>query len=101
FFPSILPSRAHTQSRPSSALSVAKQESEEHRQLLQTIKQQAEQITSLVSTVNTQAKQIEKFVAKLAAIPKPPPPVDAFSKSSLTVQNQLLDLPPNMSKIAL
>ncbi|CAF4923832.1 unnamed protein product, partial [Rotaria magnacalcarata] len=40
-------------------------------------------------------------VAKLAAIPKPPPPVDAFSKSSLTVQNQLLDLPPNMSKIAL
>ncbi|CAF1255452.1 unnamed protein product [Rotaria magnacalcarata] len=96
-----LRSRAHTQSRPSSALSVAKQESEEHRQLLQTIKQQAEQITSLVSTVNTQAKQIEKFVAKLAAIPKPPPPVDAFSKSSLTVQNQLLDLPPNMSKIAL
>ncbi|CAF2776046.1 unnamed protein product [Rotaria sp. Silwood2] len=97
----ILRSRAHTPHRPGSALNAAKQESEEHRKLLQTIQQQAEQISSLISTVNTQAKQIEQFVAKLAAIPKPPPPIDAFSKSSSIVQNQLLDLPSNTPKIAL
>ncbi|CAF3389791.1 unnamed protein product [Rotaria sp. Silwood1] len=96
-----LRSRAHTAYRPGSGLNAAKQESEEYRKLLQTIQQQAEQISSLISTVNTQAKQIEQFVAKLAEIPKPPPPIDAFSKSSSIVQNQLLDLPSNTPKIAL
>ena len=37
----------------------------------------------------------------MSAIPKPPPPIDAFSKSSSIVQNQLLDLPSNLIKIAL
>ncbi len=40
-------------------------------------------------------------MAKLSSAPRPPPPVDAFNKSSSTVQNQLLDLPSNLSKIAL
>ncbi|CAF3601251.1 unnamed protein product, partial [Rotaria sordida] len=98
----ILRSRAHTPHRPGSTFNAIKQESEEHCKLLQTIQQQAEQISSLISTVNTQAKQIEQFVAKLSAMAKQPLlPIDVFSKSSSIVQNQLLDLPSNTSKIAL
>lgn len=47
-------SSAHTLQRPGSAASAAKQASEEHLKLLQTIQQQAEQISSLISTVNSQ-----------------------------------------------
>ena len=94
----LLISGASTPQRPSSA---NRQESEEYLKLLQTIQQQSEQISSLISTVNSQAKQIEQFVAKMSAIPKPPPPIDAFTKSSSIVQNQLLDLPSNLPKIAL
>jgi hypothetical protein len=52
----IVISAASNPQRPGSALSAAKQESEEHRRLLQTIQQQTEQIGSLISTVNSQVK---------------------------------------------
>ena len=47
-------SSASTPSRPGSAMTAARQASEEQAKLMQTIQQQSEQISSLISTVNSQ-----------------------------------------------
>ena len=54
-----------------------------------------------ISSSIFQAKQIEQFMSKISVAPKHPPPVNAFGRSSAIVQNQLLDLPSNLAKIAL
>ncbi|CAF0828798.1 unnamed protein product [Adineta ricciae] len=69
-------------------------------QLLHTIQQQTEQIKSLVTTINTQTRQVEDFLTQIVKNQKSPP-VNSFNQLSSTVQNQLLDLPNNISRISL
>ncbi|CAF1530839.1 unnamed protein product [Adineta ricciae] len=97
----MLRNSTRTSQRPGSAVNNApRQDPEIHLKLLQTIQQQSEHITSLISTVSAQTKQIDVLVTKM--IPNSRlMPVDAFTKSSSVVQNQLLDLPSNISKIPL